>query len=73
MACEDLAAADLDGDGKTDVIAAGRASHNVVIYWNKTDFGPQPNADRPTLPELTDEEKAQIKARRSERQAGGGE
>lgn len=73
MACEDLAAADLDADGKTDVIAAGRASHNVVIYWNKTDFGPQPNADRPALPELTDEEKAQIKARRNERQAGGGE
>jgi hypothetical protein len=35
MACEDLQVADLDGDGKKDVIAAGRASHNLKIYWNK--------------------------------------
>ena len=28
--------ADLDGDGRPEVIAAGRASHNVVIYWNET-------------------------------------
>ncbi len=33
-ACEDLAVADLDGDGKHDVIAAGRASHNLRILWN---------------------------------------
>ena len=33
-ACEDLAVADLDGDGKPDVIAAGRASHNLRILWN---------------------------------------
>ena len=24
-----------DGDGKLDVIAAGRATKNVVIYWNR--------------------------------------
>ena len=36
MACEDLKVADLDGDGRPEVIAAGRASHNVVIYWNET-------------------------------------
>ncbi|MBI1367415.1 MAG: hypothetical protein GC162_02050 [Planctomycetes bacterium] len=36
MACEDLKVADLDGDGKTDIIAAGRGTKNVVIYWNKT-------------------------------------
>jgi hypothetical protein len=36
MACEDVKTADLDGDGKPDVIAAGRATKNVVIYWNKT-------------------------------------
>ncbi len=33
-ACEDLAVADLDGDGKSDIIAAGRASHNLRIHWN---------------------------------------
>lgn len=35
MACEDLQVADLDGDGKPEVIAAGRASHNLKIYWNR--------------------------------------
>ncbi len=34
-ACEDLALADLDGDGKLDIVAAGRASHNVRILWNE--------------------------------------
>lgn len=34
MACEDLKAADLNGDGKMDLIAAGRATKNVIIYWN---------------------------------------
>ncbi len=36
MACEDLQSADLDGDGRRDLIAAGRATNNLVIYWNKT-------------------------------------
>src|SRR5690606_35159239 len=31
MACEDLQIADLDGDGKPEIIAAGRASHNLKI------------------------------------------
>jgi hypothetical protein len=35
MACEDLQLADLDGDGKKDIIAAGRATHNLKIYWNR--------------------------------------
>ncbi|OJW03210.1 MAG: hypothetical protein BGO49_00100 [Planctomycetales bacterium 71-10] len=35
MACEDALAADLDGDGRPDLIAGGRATHNVRIYWNR--------------------------------------
>lgn len=35
MACEDLQVADLDGDGKKDIVAAGRSTHNLKIYWNK--------------------------------------
>lgn len=35
MACEDLKLADLDGDGRLDVVAAGRATNNLVIYWNR--------------------------------------
>lgn len=37
MACEDLKVADLDGDGDLDVVAAGRATSNVIIYWNQSD------------------------------------
>ena len=36
MACEDLKIADLNGDGRPDIIAAGRATKNVIIYWNET-------------------------------------
>ena len=35
VAVEDLVAADLDGDGRAEVIAGGRATHNVKIYWNQ--------------------------------------
>ena len=35
IACEDLQLADLDGDGRMEIIAAGRASHNLKVYWNR--------------------------------------
>jgi hypothetical protein len=35
MACEDLAYADLNGDGRIDIVACGRATGNVRIYWNQ--------------------------------------
>ncbi|WP_273214417.1 FG-GAP repeat domain-containing protein [Runella zeae] len=35
MACEDLQAVHLDGDGDLDIVAAGRATLNVLIYWNQ--------------------------------------
>ncbi len=36
MACEDLVLADLNGDGQLDIVAAGRATKNVKIYFNET-------------------------------------
>jgi hypothetical protein len=35
VAVEDLVASDLNGDGKVDIIAVGRQTHNVRIYWNE--------------------------------------
>ncbi len=35
MACEDLCLADLDGNGKLDIVAAGRATKNLKIYLNQ--------------------------------------
>lgn len=35
MACEDLCLADLNGDGRLDIVASGRATHNVKIYLNE--------------------------------------
>jgi hypothetical protein len=35
IACEDLQIADLNADGKKDIIAAGRASRNLKIYLNQ--------------------------------------
>jgi hypothetical protein len=36
MACEDLKVADLNNDGKLDIIASGRATNNLKIYWNQS-------------------------------------
>jgi hypothetical protein len=36
VAIEDLKAADLDGDGKPDLVLAGRQTKNLQILWNKT-------------------------------------
>ncbi len=35
MACEDLLVRDLNGDGKPDIIAAGRRTRNVKVYWQQ--------------------------------------
>ena len=35
MATEDLRIADLDGDGRADIVAAGRATKNLKVYWNR--------------------------------------
>jgi hypothetical protein len=37
MACEDIQVADLNGDGKLDIIASGRNTHNLKIYWNQSE------------------------------------
>lgn len=36
MATEDLIVEDFDGDGQKDIVAGGRATHNVKIYWNRS-------------------------------------
>lgn len=35
VAVEDLQVADLNGDGKPDIVAVGRATQNCRIYWNQ--------------------------------------
>ncbi len=35
VAVEDLRVDDLDGDGRPELIAGGRATHNLKIYWNR--------------------------------------
>jgi hypothetical protein len=35
MACEDVCLADLNGDGRLDIVASGRATKNVKVYFNQ--------------------------------------
>jgi hypothetical protein len=35
MAAEDLRVADIDGDSRLDIVAAGRATKNLKVYWNR--------------------------------------
>ena len=35
LGSEDVICADLNGDGKVDIIGAGRSTKNVKIYWNE--------------------------------------
>ena len=34
MATEDLKVADMNGDGRSDIIACGRSTRNLKIYFN---------------------------------------
>jgi hypothetical protein len=36
VAVEDAAVADLNGDGRPDIVAVGRATKNVRVYWNES-------------------------------------
>ena len=36
MACEDLIVGDFNGDKKPDIVASGRATRNIKIYWNES-------------------------------------
>jgi hypothetical protein len=42
MACEDLRVADLDGDGRPEIVASGRATKNLKIYWNENGKSKKP-------------------------------
>ncbi len=36
IAVEDIKAADLNGDGKPEIVVAGRQTHNLKIFWNES-------------------------------------
>jgi hypothetical protein len=35
VAAEDLKVTDLNGDGRLDLVVAGRSTKNLVIFWNR--------------------------------------
>ena len=37
MAAEDLQVLDMNADGKPDIVASGRATKNLKIYWNRSE------------------------------------
>ncbi len=37
MSCQSLRIADLNGNGRLDLVAAGWSTNNLVIYWNRTE------------------------------------
>ncbi len=39
VACEDLMVADLTFDGRLDIVAGGRSTHNIKLYVNRGDHG----------------------------------
>ena len=36
IAVEDIKAGDLNGDGRPEIVVAGRQTHNLKIFWNET-------------------------------------
>jgi len=45
IACEDLVVADVTGDGAPDIVAAGRASHDLVLFTNQNKSFGAPRAE----------------------------
>ena len=39
MDTEDLIVGDFNGDSLPDIVASGRATRNIKIYWNETKSG----------------------------------
>lgn len=39
MSCQSMQVADIDGDGRLDIVAAGWSSRNLVVFYNRTPGG----------------------------------